>query len=308
LQKARSAADNTALAGLHIWCLLQNNNLSAAQQLLNTAIAEFEVDQHIAYSGALIHEQSGNHELAHSLYSDLFAINNETTVLQACARTALASSQAQRCLDCLDQLLLATDVTPKHLTMRAAAFAQLHRYSESMALLVNMLEDWPNDGELLLQTAFVAYDYAVESSDLNLYVDAARLLRRITELDPQNALAFLSLARCASSLRRPIKRFTPKMVFSGFVTAWRFAGWPTRRSLSVKATIDGVVRAPSAFSITRGWLPSIIAIQEFVVPRSIPITLAIFQIPYIRQFERREPISAPAPVVTLNGSSAHLTV
>jgi tetratricopeptide (TPR) repeat protein len=196
LQKARSAADNTALAGLHIWCLLQNNNLSAAQQLLNTAIAEFEVDQHIAYSGALIHEQSGNHELAHSLYSDLFAINNETTVLQACARTALASSQAQRCLDCLDRLLLATDVTPKHLTMRAAAFAQLHRYSESMALLVNMLEDWPNDGELLLQTAFVAYAYAAESSNPDLYVDAARLLRRITELDPQNALVFLSLARC----------------------------------------------------------------------------------------------------------------
>ena len=33
------------------------------------------------------------------------------------------------------------------------------------------------------------------------------------------------------------------MVFSGLVTAWRFAGWPTRRSpSSVKATIDGVVR------------------------------------------------------------------
>jgi len=196
LQKARSVADNTALAGLHIWCLVQDNNLSAAKQLLNAAIAELEVDQHIAYSGAIVHERSGNHQLAYSLFSDLFAINNEIMVLQACARTALASEQAQRCLDCLDRLLLATDVTPKHLTMRAAAFAQLHRYSESMALLVNMLEDWPNDGELLLQTAFVAYDYATESSDLNLYVDAARLLRRITEVDPQNALAFLSLARC----------------------------------------------------------------------------------------------------------------
>jgi alkylated DNA repair dioxygenase AlkB len=41
-------------------------------------------------------------------------------------------------------------------------------------------------------------------------------------------------------------------VFSGLVTAWRLAGWPTRRSpLSVKATIEGVVRAPSEFSITR---------------------------------------------------------
>jgi tetratricopeptide (TPR) repeat protein len=196
LQKSRSVVDNTALAGLHIWCLLQDHNLSAAQQLLNTAIAEFEVDQHLAYSGAVVHEQSGNHQLAHSLYSDLFAINHEVIILQACARTALASSQAERCLDCLDRLLLVTEITPKHLTMRAAAFAQLHRYSESMALLVHMLEDWPNDGELLLQTALVAYDYAAASSSLELYVDAAILLRRITALDPQNAAVFLPLARC----------------------------------------------------------------------------------------------------------------
>ncbi len=35
----------------------------------------------------------------------------------------------------------------------------------------------------------------------------------------------------------------------------------------------GVVRAPSAFSMTRTSLPSMMATQEFVVPRSIPITL-----------------------------------
>src|SRR3546814_6414826 len=66
------------------------------------------------------------------------------------------------------------------------------------------------------------------------------------------------------------------MVFSGLVTAWRFAGWPFRRSPSfAKATIDGVVRVPSTFSITLGFPPSITATQLFVVPRSIPITLAI---------------------------------
>jgi len=44
-----------------------------------------------------------------------------------------------------------------------------------------------------------------------------------------------------------------KKVLSGLVTAWRLAGWPTRRSpSSVKATIEGVVRAPSAFSMTLG--------------------------------------------------------
>src|SRR5688572_3928741 len=66
------------------------------------------------------------------------------------------------------------------------------------------------------------------------------------------------------------------MVLSPLVTAWRLAGWPIRRSPSlVKATIDGVVRAPSAFSMTLGLPPSITATQLLVVPRSIPITLAI---------------------------------
>ena len=91
---------------------------------------------------------------------------------------------------------------------------------------------------------------------------------------------FLSFATAASLLRRPIRRLTPKTVFSGLVTAWRFAGWPTRRSSSVNATIEGVVRAPSAFSITRGCDPSMIATQELVVPRSMPITLLILFDPF----------------------------
>jgi hypothetical protein len=58
------------------------------------------------------------------------------------------------------------------------------------------------------------------------------------------------------------------------VTAWRLADWPTTTSLSlVNATIDGVVRSPSLFSITRGLPASMTATQELVVPRSIPMTL-----------------------------------
>src|ERR1043166_9304018 len=71
-----------------------------------------------------------------------------------------------------------------------------------------------------------------------------------------------------------MSRLMGKKVFSGLGTAWRFAAWPTRRSPdSVKATIDGVVRAPSLFSMTLALLPSITATHEFVVPRSMPITL-----------------------------------
>ena len=70
----------------------------------------------------------------------------------------------------------------------------------------------------------------------------------------------------------------------------RFAGWPVRRSpSSLKATIEGVVRAPSAFSMTFASLPSMTDTQELVVPRSIPITLAMSFSP---SSELPEPIQA----------------
>src|SRR5215213_6883312 len=84
----------------------------------------------------------------------------------------------------------------------------------------------------------------------------------------------MSFLVMGSSKVRPIRRLIAKNVRDGLVTACRLAGWPTRRSpSSVKATMDGVVRAPSAFSMTFGVLPSITATQEFVVPRSMPMTL-----------------------------------
>jgi len=67
-----------------------------------------------------------------------------------------------------------------------------------------------------------------------------------------------------------------KMVFSGFVTAWRLATWPTGRSpVLVKATTEGVSRPPSGLVMTVGSPPSMTATTEFVVPRSIPMILLI---------------------------------
>src|SRR5271155_1386548 len=78
-----------------------------------------------------------------------------------------------------------------------------------------------------------------------------------------------------------MRRLTAKKVRSGLVTAWRLAGWPTRRSpSSLKATIEGVVRMPSAFSMTFAVLPSITATHEFVVPRSIPMTFPMVLISF----------------------------
>ena len=60
------------------------------------------------------------------------------------------------------------------------------------------------------------------------------------------------------------------------MTAWRLAASPINISPSfVNVTIDGVVLCPSAFVITKGLPPSTIAIQQFVVPKSIPIILII---------------------------------
>src|SRR4030088_1745600 len=86
----------------------------------------------------------------------------------------------------------------------------------------------------------------------------------------------MSRRTTSSSNLRPMRRLMANRVFWGLVTAWRLAGWPTSTSPSlVKATIEGVVRSPSLFSITRGLPPSMMATHELVVPRSIPITFAM---------------------------------
>ncbi len=70
--------------------------------------------------------------------------------------------------------------------------------------------------------------------------------------------------------------FIDEIVLSGFVTACLLAVSPTNLSPSfVNATIEGVVLLPSTFAITTASPPSITATQEFVVPKSIPITLLI---------------------------------
>src|SRR4030066_2374366 len=69
------------------------------------------------------------------------------------------------------------------------------------------------------------------------------------------------------------------IVFSGFRTAWRFAGSPTRIPSFVNATTDGNILPPyvepSALGMIFGVPPSMYAASEFVVPRSILMILGI---------------------------------
>src|SRR6187549_3758915 len=73
-----------------------------------------------------------------------------------------------------------------------------------------------------------------------------------------------------------MKRLIENTVFSGLVTAWRLATWPTNRSPDlVNATTDGVSRPPSGLVMTTGSPPSMTATTELVVPRSMPMILLI---------------------------------
>ena len=104
------------------------------------------------------------------------------------------------------------------------------------------------------------------------------LPRTCTRASPLAAFTTLKgtsvISWLTSSYRRPMNRLMEKMVFSGLVVACRLATCPARRSPSLaKATTDGVSRPPSVFVMTTGSPPSMTDTAEFVVPKSIPITL-----------------------------------
>ena len=72
----------------------------------------------------------------------------------------------------------------------------------------------------------------------------------------------------------PISRLTSMTVFSGSLTRLFWAGAPTMTWPSGSSpTTDGTVVVPRALSMMRTSLPSQMDTAEYVVPRSIPITL-----------------------------------
>ena len=71
---------------------------------------------------------------------------------------------------------------------------------------------------------------------------------------------------------RPMMRLTLKSVRLVFCAAWRLAESPTRRPSSVKATQDGVVLSPSELARTCASPSFHTETQEYVVPRSMPMT------------------------------------
>src|SRR5712692_11696768 len=109
------------------------------------------------------------------------------------------------------------------------------------------------------------------------------------------------------------------MVFSGFTAACLRASVPTSLSpVFVNATTEGVVREPSAFGMTTGSPPSMTAMTELVVPRSIPTVFGICLIFLPRQEGREFQLStahllprassAETILVSGTGRALHLRV
>merc|ERR1719261_2224463 len=92
--------------------------------------------------------------------------------------------------------------------------------------------------------------------------------QRVTHLNGQ---CFTSACTTESENLRPIRRFASNTVLPGFIAAWFFAASPIRRSLSVKATYDGVVRLPWSLAMISTRSCCHTPTHEYVVPRSIPI-------------------------------------
>ena len=91
---------------------------------------------------------------------------------------------------------------------------------------------------------------------------------RVTTLNGQ---CFMSACTTVSPNLRPMRRLASKTVLVGFIAAWFFAASPMRRSESVNATYDGVVRLPWSLAMisTRSFWNT--PTHEYVVPRSMPM-------------------------------------
>src|SRR3712207_966918 len=107
------------------------------------------------------------------------------------------------------------------------------------------------------------------------YDSASRLIFMSTRAEISCGVYFLPSMSIDQLV--PISRLTDRIVRSGLVTACRLATSPTSTSpFRAKATIEGVVRDPSALAMTVGSPPSRTLTQEFVVPRSMPTARAMF--------------------------------
>merc|ERR1719265_2235228 len=76
-----------------------------------------------------------------------------------------------------------------------------------------------------------------------------------------------------------MRRLASNTVFSGLRAVWFFAASPIKRSVSVNATYDGVVRLPWSLAMMSTLLFFQTPTHEYVVPRSMPTAFPMLALP-----------------------------
>lgn len=203
LQQLRSAAEfDSEVTALHAWALLETKEVDAAASIAREGIATFGATPALGYAMAVIFEAQGRYAEALPLYHDLSTLSaaDDSTMLVACARTAVAARRGPEALQYLDRWMLTAPLGIEGKRLRAEALQLSGRDDEALALYQQMVNDWPQDFSLLADMANAAYASSQSTEQLEHLELAADLLSRLTEIDPQRSSAFWKLGRTQTLL------------------------------------------------------------------------------------------------------------
>jgi len=198
LQQVRSAATfGSEVTALHAWSLLEANEIAAASTVAREGIASFGATPALGYAMAVIFEAQGRPAEAFPLYRDLatLAADNDTSMLGACARTAVAARRGPEALVYLDRWMMSAPLGIEGKRLRAQALQLSGRDDDALALYQQMVNDWPQDFALLADMAAAAFASAQSTLQVDHLALAVDLLTRLTEVDPQRSVAFWRLGR-----------------------------------------------------------------------------------------------------------------
>ncbi|MDA0668270.1 MAG: hypothetical protein O3A95_02000 [Planctomycetota bacterium] len=206
LQQVRSASEfGSEVTALHAWALLQTSEVDAAAAVAREGIASYGATPALGYSMAVIFEAQKRYAEALPLYHDLSTLSDakDSSMLIACARTAVAARRGPEAMQYLDRWMLTASLGIEGKRLRAEALQLTGRDDEALALYQQMVNDWPQDFDLLADMANAAYVSSQSTEQVAHLELAADLLQRLTEIDPQRSAAFRKLGRTQTSLGRP---------------------------------------------------------------------------------------------------------
>ncbi|MFK5956837.1 MAG: hypothetical protein QM477_10375 [Planctomycetota bacterium] len=198
LQQVRSAGSfDSEVTALHAWALLETGEVNAASAVAREGIATFGATPALGYAMAVIFEAQEKPAEALALYRDLLTLAdiNDLSMLIACARTAVGAGRGSEAMQYLDRWLLSAPLGIEGKRLRAKALQLSGRDDEALALYQQMVNDWPQDFDLLADMAEAAFATSQSSQKLEHLELAAGLLTQLTEVDPQRSSAFWQLGR-----------------------------------------------------------------------------------------------------------------